>query len=517
MLNPDASFLTEDASTESSFSKTALVVGQSNSAAQGIHKNLQLKTQDEIDTLFGAGSHLAALLRDSIKMMSNSIVKPNLWAVNYHDKSDAVKRVLSCEVSGPATEAKTLLIKINAGSPNRVAVQAATVLALRNTKGAYCGDFAQNAIEFGAPVNARRAFNPILANYSDNDVIIEVSITSGMSAIAIATAISSAISAQSKSLYDVDNEDEIITLTAKHKGAIGQHFTFEIVNSSIPAGVSFTTSQTTAGSGVVDATGILTLEDSDSVALEDLDFNYVTVPYGYSIAALVTDAKNKLDNVLDFNNRCLEYHLFRGTAVDLSDDVELDALASAEPIAASGVVKTIFVMEKTDLLIKPILKRSKRKAVENKQFTPIQYDAKNGDVTVGNCYTLSNSTGFKNIERLLAAELVREVIIEKFMPTDFPESDFTTGDNVDSTTYNKEGIVSKFQSYRDILDGSNVNSVYGKDFSNIVVSSSEARARFDELLNVSVTFDKPSKQVALKLANELTNPIKSIFIISSYQ
>lgn len=517
MLNPDVSFLTEDASSDSSFSKTSVIVGQANSSSEGLFKDLELKNIDEIDALFGAGSHLASLLRDAVTMMSDSIVKPKLWAVNYHDKSDAVARIVRVAASGTATESKVLKIRLNGGNPNRVAVQAATALALRNTKGAYCGNFAQNAIEFGAPVNARRAFNPILDDFSTNDVMVEVNIDRGSGAATVAEVVTDAINAKLQSLFSAELDSANIMLTAKHKGSLGQNFTIEIMPDSIATGIAFSITEDTEGTGVVDASSILSISDNYDFELRDLDFNYIVLPYGYSIDSLVTDAKAKLDNVLDYNNRCLEYHVFRGTAIDLNSDEELDDLAGDEPVEAIGVVKTLFLMSEVGFSIKPVIKRTFRKAIENKQFTPIQYDAKNGDITVGNCYTLSNSIGFKNIERLLAAELVREVIVEKFMPSDFPESDFTTGDNVDSTTYNKDSIVSKFQSYRDILDGSNVNSVYGKDFSNIVVSSAEARARFDELLNVSVTFDKTTKQVALKLANELTNPLKSIFIISSYQ
>ena len=44
MLNPAISFLTQDAVVDTSFYKTLVITGQSNTATAGIHKDIELKT-----------------------------------------------------------------------------------------------------------------------------------------------------------------------------------------------------------------------------------------------------------------------------------------------------------------------------------------------------------------------------------------------------------------------------------------------------------------------------------------
>ena len=106
---------------------------------------------------------------------------------------------------------------------------------------------------------------------------------------------------------------------------------------------------------------------------------------------------------------------------------------------------------------------------------------------------------------------------EKFIPTDFTESDFTTGDSTDETTYNRDGVIAIFQKYRDILDGTNVSSIYGNQFAGLVSNSVTIRGEFDELLDATVSFDATTKQLALKYISELINPIKSVFTSSSFK
>ena len=517
-INPKVSFITEDAVQDTSFYKTLVIVGQSNTAGEGLYKDIELKSEKEINSIFGASSHIASLLRDNKTMLSNSIIKPKIWAISYEDLSGGVARILESVVAGTATESKTMNIKINSMNPDRLMTQAATVLALRNTKGAYCGAYGRNSVEFGAPSNINMPFNPILADAFDNDVIVEVEITSGMTSTQAAAAINAAINAKTTSIYGSSVVSSTLTITSKHKGSVSNFFTFEVVPSSIAAGLSVTTTVDTAGTGTVVSTGILDIEDQDGMKLSELDFNYIVIPYGYSVSALNLDAKAKWDNVLNYNNRCLEYNIFRATALDMSSLTALNSLASAEPISEANLPKSMFILRfGTDTLtIKGISDFSQREAIEAKQFTPIQREL-NGQISVGNTYSLSDSIGFIDLQRLLNAGLFREVIVEKFIPSDFVERNFTDGKSVNAYTYNKDNIIAKFQLYRDICDGSNVNSVYGTDYAGIVDNNAAARARFDELLSASIVFDKITKQLILKLISDLTNPIKSIFIISYYQ
>ena len=514
-LDPAVSFITEDASIDSTAFKTVVVVGQSNSAAEGLYKNLEFKTQAELDVIFGTSSHINSCLKDVLTEYKNSFVRPKLWAISYVDLLAGVARVLSTVVSGTATVDKTLLIKLNTLNPDRTAAQTAGIMALRNTKGADCSAFSTNSNEIGSIVNARRNFKPKLANAFTNDVIIEVDITSGMTSAQVATAINTAINAKTTAIYSSSVAASTLTITSKHKGSLSNFFSFEIIATTIPSGISFATTVITAGTGVVDATGILDITDTDNNKLKDLDFNFLTIPYGYSVSALVSDAAPKFENVLEYNNQCLEYYIIRGTALDLSNNAAIDALASAEPTSANGISKLILVSELDGLRIKGTWDYTTRSYIKSKQFTPIQRE-QNGNISIGVTSTLSNSTGFTSIERVFAAYAAREFYVEKAIPADFSEADYTTGDNIDGTTYNRDASISKFKYYRDILDGTVLSSIYGDDYANLIDNNEQARARHDELLEATINFDTGTKQLFLKMINQLINPINSISVISQY-
>lgn len=517
-LDPKVSFQTIDAVFDSTFKKTLVIVGQSNDATAGIYKDVELYSEKMINTAFGADSHLAALLRDARNCMTNSLVKPRIWAISYEDKADAVARILETVVSGTSTEDKTLKIRINSSNPDRLSTQAATILALRNTKGSNCGEFARNTVEKGAPSNANLPFYPVLSSAFANDVIIEVEITKGMDADATAAAIDVAINASTASIYGSDVTDDTLTITSKHKGALSNFFNFEILPSSIPAGLSFATTQDTAGSGVVVSTGILDIADEDGMKLSELNFDYISLPFGYSVTALVNDASAKVKNALEYNNQCLNYHIFRANAIDLSNFTALNSLASAEPVEEKGIVKTLFIMSKGTINVSAVNDYTIRNAIKAKQFTPIQKEL-NGSITIGQTSTLSDSVGFVDIERHLTAMFAREIIVEKFIPDKqigFQERNFATGKSVSSYSYTRDQVISKFKFYRDILDGTNINTVYANDYAGVISNSDLARATYEEILDASVSYDKSSKVVALKLANELLNKIGALDIIASY-
>jgi len=516
VLNPAQSFTVKDAFASSTFFRTMLIVGQSNTATEGLYKDIELKTAKEIDTIFGADSHIASCIKDALTMFANSIVKPQIWVVSYQDEVADTARVLTSTVTGTATESKTLKIKLNSLNPDRSSTQVASVLSLRNTRGASCGSFARNTVEFGSAVNLRRNFLPKLSNAKTNDVIVEVLVSNGDTENTIAAAIDAAINAKTDAIYDSSVATNAVTLTANHKGLLSNEFSFEILTSSIPTGVSIGTVETTPGAGVVDASSILTINDDENTPLGELDFDYVSIPNSYSVSALVTDSFAKHENVLAYSNQCLEYKIIRGYALDLSNDTALDALAVAEQIATNGISKIMLIAEKDGLSIKAVNAKTKRDKIENKQFTPIQREL-DKTITVGNTYTLSDKDGFINIERVLASYGVREILVEKFIPTDFTESDFTTGDSTDETTYNRDGVIAIFQKYRDILDGTNVSSIYGNQFAGLVSNSVTIRGEFDELLDATVSFDAATKQLALQYISKLINPIKSVFTSASFK
>lgn len=512
-LKPNISYKTIDSVVDSTFKKTMVIVGQSNDASEGLYKGVEIYDIKKINSVFGEDSHLASMLRPVISSFADSIVKPQLWVISYQDEVADVARVLDATVAGTATEDKTMKIKLNSLNPDAANSLAVAELSLRNTKGAYCGNGTKNGVERGLPRNANMPFNPYLSDIFTNDTVVEVEITNAMTAAQAASAIDTAINASLFSVYDSSVLSEVCTLTAVHKGVIGQLFTVEFTE--VADGLSVSLSETTAGSGVPDVSAILDITDDNNDALSSLDFDFIVLPYGYSVSALVTDAKAKWDNVLAYNNRCLDYLIFRNTALDLTTSTEIDSLATSEPVEENGIVKVLGILAKDSFKIKGINDYSQTQLVESKQFTTLLKE-QDGRISVGDAYTLSNSTGFDLIERVLTASLVRQVIVEKFIPVDFPERNFTFGNAVNSYTYNKQDVIAKFEYYIDILDGTVVNSAYGLDYAGILDNNEEARARFSELLEQSVTFDSANKQLIVKLANELANPIKSILITAYF-
>lgn len=515
-LNPNISWKNIDSAVDTSFYKTVCIVGQSNIATAGIYKDQELLSEAEINTKYGANSHLAACLRDARTLMVDSIVKPKIMAVSYADKSDAVARIITLTTTGTATEDRTLQIKLNSLNPDRMMTQEAVILALRNTKGAYCGSYSRNGVEFGSPKNANMGINPILADATTNDVIVEVSITAGMSNTAAATAISAAINAATSAIYTATVSSGVVTLTADHKGAIGNMFAVEVAPFTTASGLAIAAAQTTAGSDVVDASAVLAITDEAGIPLSQLDFNYFVLPYGYSVTNLTTDAKAKWSNVLAYNNQCLDYLIMRSVALDLSTSTAINSLASIEPVNASGVVKQLLISKLDGLVIRGVNDKTTRDLIESKQFTPLQRE-KDGSISIGNAYTLSSDTSFSTVRNVITIAAVREIHIEKFFAPDFTERNFVAGKSVNAYSYNREEIISRFKYYRDILDGTVINDdTYGSDFAGILDNSDRAREKFDELLEVMVSFDKTNDQLIVPLSNTLTHPIKSIFVLAYF-
>lgn len=494
--------------------RTVVLVGQSNTAIAGIYKDLEYKTEEQIDTLFGADSHLAFLIKDSVKMF-NGFVKPKLMAVSYQDIVSDVARALELQITGTASEDRLLQIKVNSLNPDRVSTQTASAFASFFTEDATCVDFVKNGkLQRGSIRNIASGYHPMLANVYDNDVIIDVSISSGMTQNQIATAINTAINAKANCLYNSTVATNTLTLTATHKGLISQNFTFEIIKSTIPAGITTSISQTVAGSGIVDISNILNLTDSEGDKLGSLDFDYIVVPYGLSISNLVIDSKAKFDNVLQFNNKALDYHIFQAKAVDLSNDTEINALATANPLSENGLTRSLIVVEKKDNFTnKPIYDYSKKSLIEFKQFIPLERE-REGAVFLGNCYSLSNDSVYKDLTKLFSVSAIREVYVEHLIPLYFTGSE-TYDENGASTeiSYNKSDIITIFQQFRDIIDGSNISTVFLNRFSNLIKSNSDARSQYDEILENSINFDS-SQTLSVNLFFNLVEAIKNLYITS---
>ena len=522
MLDPNISAPIEDASTDTSVKQVLLVVGQSNDSAAGLFKDLEFSTHKQINTKFGADSHLAASLRDVITMYSDSITKPALWAASYVDVSGDTARILEATVTGTATKDCTLKININGLSPDRTSAQAAAVAALRMTKGAYCGDYTIGNEEFGSPNLASNNFTPILAKAAYNDVIVEVAISTGDTASGIATKINAAINASTGSLYSSSVLSAVVTLTCEHKGAIGNFVGFDPIPSSFrDCGFTIATVEDTAGAGYPDATAILDLEDEDGTKLSALNFTQIALPYGFSSAALQNDAFAKQENVLAYGNKCLEYMIFKGTAVDTSSTSAVNAVASANPVEEKGIVKCILLSKLVGLVIKGVSDYSESAYIKSKQLTPVHYDSKFGyslgATSTLSDSTLSDSTLFAPISAFFASSMARKFVVEKKIQIDFFEKSYSFGTSNKVSTLDRVTALGLFEYYYDVLAGNKSDSVYGTDYSGLIDNSESAKRNFLDAINAKFSFDKVTGQLTSKAIYELLAPIKGILYPQAFK
>lgn len=510
-LNPGVSYQDFNALQDTSFYRTVVIVGQSNTATAGLYKDIEYDDLQAIDEKFGKSSHIGRALRDA-SIMLTGFIKPKIWAVSYQDKSTAIARVLETTVTGTATKSYTQKIKLHSLDPFNASVQVATAHALRQTKGAACGSvYANAAITTGLPANSAGQFNAPLLNIKTNDVIIDVVITKDDTATEVATKIKNAINANSYSIYNADSTAGVVTLTSKHKGAISQFFAVEFIANSSNVGLTFNTVEDVAGSDAVDISAMLTnVKDNNNTPLGELDFDYIVVPYSYNINNLVIDAKAKWDNVTAYGNRAMDYRIIQATAIDLSNNTELDELTTDNPIEESGIVRHLCVLSKDNIVIRPV-SYTKTALIESRQFTPIQKEF-DDTVTVGNSYTLSNKTGFIPLSRVLASSVARSFIVEKRVPAFFREKSYSNGTAVQPFVLTADEIISWAKSTRDILDGTNIDTEYKIDYAQTIDNSAEARAQFDDYIEASIRFDVSSKTLSLKFIHTLINGIENISI-----
>lgn len=520
MFDPVFSAPIKDASVDTSIKQTLLVVGQSNTATAKLYKELEYLTHKQINAKFGANSHIAALLRDVITEYADSIVKPSLWAVSYADVVGNTARVLTSTVTGTATKDLTLKININGLNPDRTSAQTAGVAALRMTKGAYCGDYTVSNEEFGNAYMASDNFTPILAKATYNDVIVEVAISSGDNATAIATKINTAINASTESLYSSASTGGVLTLTCRHKGVIGNFVGFEPVPSSFrDAGFTIGTIESTAGSGTPDASAILDLQDEDGTKLSALNFNLVALPYGYSSTTLKNDAYAKYENVLAYGNKCLEYIIFKGTAVDTSSTSAVNAVASANPVEEKGLVVCILLSKLVGLTIKALTDYAESAYVKTKQLSPVQFDSTLG-YNVGATSTLADSTLFNSISNVFASSMARKFIIEKKMIIDFYEKKYSFGTGAPTNKVSiitKEKALTLLEFYYDVLSGLKSDPVYGSDYSGLIDSAAQFKKNFLDVASLSLAYDKTTGQLSMKSIYELMSPIKGILFPQSFR
>ena len=74
-------------------------------------------------------------------------------------------------------------------------------------------------------------------------------------------------------------------------------------------------------------------------------------------------------------------------------------------------------------------------------------------------------------------------------------------------------IIADFKEARDVVDGTNQNTIWGAMFAGLVSNSPTARAVFDEVLEATTSFS--NKTVFVNIVNELLNPIQNISITAT--
>lgn len=510
MFYPTISAPIEDARVDTSAVQTLVVVGQSNDATAGLYKDLRFLTHAQIDTKFGADSHLAAILRDVITVYSDSITKPRIWAASYIDVSGDVARILEATVSGTATKDCTLKINVNGLNPDRTTAQIAAIAALRQTTGAACGAFTvPTNPQRGLPNNVKN-FTPILAKAATNDIVLEISISTGDNAATIAGKINTAINASTRSIYSSSVLSAVVTLTCEHKGVIGNMVGFEPIPSSFrDAGFTISTVEDTAGTGVPDITAILNLTDEDGVKLGESEFNHIVLPYGYSDTALKNDSFAKFSNVKDYANKSLQYLIYKGTAIDTSNTSTVNGIASANPVEEKGVVKNVILSRLSGLTIKPVISSTESEYIRSKQLNSFLYDNDLG-YTLSASYTLSNSTTYQFISSFFAIAAVRKYVVEKKMKYDFFEKSTKDGNTLSPSIYTKSQIINILTSYFDVLAGLQVDAVYGSDYSNIIDDADQYRQDFLDALNAAYMFDRTTGVLTIDAIYTLLTPIIGI-------
>lgn len=504
---PKQSFQSISGVIDTSFYQTIVLVGNSNVATAGIHKDLELLTEQDIATKFGAGQHLASMIEEIRYQMRNSLTKPKIMARSYQDGGLHTSNVKAITFSGTATRDSIFKVYLGSNAPSNIASGYACAIASRHTIGANVGQFDKNIFDTGSPKQCATNTSALLA---PKILSVEVSISKGADATAVASAINTAIGALSNSPFTSSATSGVLTITSKTKGIVANELGIKI---DTIEGVSASIAET-AGTGTVDISAVLDTTDIDGKKLKELDFDAIVIPYGYATSNIVDDAHAKMENVTNYGNKCLDYRIYQATAIDTNDDSAINTLSSNNPTSSKGAVRVIGVLHKTGGFVTGISSVAQATKIKNKQLNPI-YDLSN-KLEFGSQITLSDVIGFYHLNIVLNSMMVRYVYVEKFLDTDYWRKNYTTG-NSDSFNVNKAQVILDFLLYYDILSGTiadlNNYSKYSNisNFTNIVVRSDLVRANYEKLLDSTISFN--NGQLSVSFINEFSKPITLLNLI----
>lgn len=216
-----------------------LIIGQktaSGTATSGVvTENVGNDRQE--DALFGITSHLASMIRQFRRINPITIID----AVPYSDNGSGVAATGTIAFTGPATATGTMYVTVG----------------------------------------------------SDYDHKYSITVTSADTATTIGAAVAAAITADTKAQFTAASVTGTVTVTAIHKGTIGNQIALKVTD--IPTGVGVTITAMASGATNPTITGL-------EAAIDGVRYNTIIYPGTYALATLDTLLDNRLNvtnNVLD--------------------------------------------------------------------------------------------------------------------------------------------------------------------------------------------------------------------------
>jgi hypothetical protein len=524
-------FQTVASNVDTSYSSPVIIVGQTTTANTGIFTDIEIKSKSEINTLFGAGSHLSMMLREALTVCENNgFTKPKVLAVSYADDvSGDVAKVVKLELTGTtATESKVLKIIFNRHNQSRYSALISTLFSAKVVDNTdltkyYDTDF----LSSGSPKNASYGYVSNLTTIYDNDLTVYVEILKGETINQIAAKINTAINAETNCTFASAVTDGIITLTAKNKGIVSQEYTVELDQLTIPSGVTTSLTQLTAGSGTIDISNILNLT-KNNVKLDNMKFKCIAIPYGWNDIALVINAKAKFDNVLNYQNQALDYRIIKTAAVDCSDIANIDTFAINHPKSEEGLNQILFVLNAiSNIRNIPTSDKAIADKLDFYNFTGISYDNYNyNSVSLKPVRTLSSKDIFKSLSSVITSSIVREIFVERYIPMYFTGNEnYSDGSgDIYLGIYGKKELKSIFLSAFNYFYMGSVESnetatkpatIGSGQFSGMIKNDAKSIKILEDIIDATLSYNTSAKEVRTQLITSLYSQIEKLTIINN--
>lgn len=510
------------------YSSPVVIVGQCTTANTGIFTDIEFKSKDEINTLFGAGSHLSMMLIDSLHVCENNgFSKPKVLAIAYQDDiTGDVAKVIKLELTGTtATESKVLKIIFNRHNQSRYSALISTLFGAKVTDNTDLSKYYDvNYLSFGSPKNSAFGNVSNLTTIYDNDVIVYVEILKGQTINDIATNINSAINNETNCTFTASVNAGVITLTAKNKGVVSQEYTVEIDELTIPSGITTSITQFTEGTGTIDISNILNLT-KNGIKLTEMKFKYVCIPYGWNDINLVIDSKLKFDNVLNYQNQALDYRIIKTAIIDCSTISNIDTFAINHPKTLEGLNQVLFILNKiSNIKNNPILDTNVANKIDFYNFTAIAYDNYDrNSVSLKPVRTLSSQEVFKGLSQVIVSSIFREIYVEKHLAQYFTGNENYSDGNGDLSQgiYNKEVLKNIFLNgfnffYIGSIETNETTTkpatIKSGQFAGMIKNDEASLRLLENIIDATLEYNTVSKEVATQIITALFSQIEKISI-----